>query len=120
GRAINYVVRRAQKLANQFRLVFIERPLKMRSQKAVHDVHAGGQAEFGHAPQDERLIGGLLRGFAKDEEPTRIERAVTTAMPSMHIQSVFGERTRADFQHHRRALAWRVIILLDAINNALP
>jgi len=58
GRAINDVFRRSEVLADQLRLVLIEGPLQVRGQEAVHDVHAGRQAELGHAAQDEGLVGG--------------------------------------------------------------
>ncbi|MCG3162480.1 MAG: hypothetical protein JMDDDDMK_03735 [Acidobacteria bacterium] len=120
GRAINDVVGRAEELAYEFGLALVERALQMRGQEAVHHVHTGRQAEFGHATQDQRLVGGLLRVLAKDDDPTRVERAVNVIVAAMHIQGVFGQRARADFQDHRRTFAGSVIILFDAVNNTLP
>ena len=40
-------------------------------------------------------------------------------MRAMDVQGVLRERTGADFQHHRRELAGRVIILLEGIDDAL-
>ena len=65
GRAVDDVVGRAEVLADQLRLVLVERPLEMRRQEAVHHVHAGRQAELGDPAQHERLVGGLLGVLAK-------------------------------------------------------
>ena len=40
-------------------------------------------------------------------------------MSAVHVQRVLGERSRGHFEHHRRALARRVVILLHAVNDAL-
>ena len=82
-------------------------------------VHAGRQAELGHAPQDQRLVGGLLRVLAEDDDPAGVERAVDVVVPAVHVQRVLGQRARRHLQHHRRALAGRVVILLDAVDDAL-
>ncbi|MDZ4802674.1 MAG: hypothetical protein SGI92_31315, partial [Bryobacteraceae bacterium] len=119
GGAVNHVVGCAQILANQLRLVLVERPLQMGREKAVHDVHAGGQAELRHAPQDQRLVGGLLGVFAKDDDPPGVERAVDIIVPAMHIQGMFGKGASRNFQYHRRALARGVIILLNAVDDPL-
>ena len=54
----------------------------------------GRQAELGHAPQDQRLVGGLLRVLAEDDDPARVERAVDVVVPAVHVQRVLGERAR--------------------------
>ena len=91
----------------------------MRGEKAVHDVHARRQTELGDAPEDERLVGSLLRVLAENDDPAGVERAVHVVVAAVHVQRVLGQRACRDFQHHRRALARRVVILLDAVNNAL-
>ena len=118
-RAVDDVFGGAEILADQRRFVFVERPLEVRRQEAVHDVHARRQAEFGDAPQDERLIGGLLGVLAEDDDPAGVERAVDVVVTAVDVQRVLGERARAHLQDHRRALARRVVILLDAVHDAL-
>ena len=100
--------------------VLVERPLEMRREEAVHHVHRRREAELGDAAQDERLVGGLLRVFAEDDDPARVERAVDIVMSAVHVQRVLGQRARADLEDHRRTLAGRVVILLDAVDDALP
>jgi hypothetical protein len=91
----------------------------MGSKKAVLAVHAGRQAQFGHAPQDERLVGGLLSVFAEQNDPSRVERAVDIVVAAVHVKRVLGQRPSDDLQHRRRALARGVIILLDAVQDSL-
>ncbi len=67
----------------------------------------------------ERLVGGLLRVLAEQDDPAGVERAVDVVVPAVHVERVLGERARGHFQHHRRALARRVVILLDAVDDAL-
>ncbi len=67
----------------------------------------------------ERLVGRLLRVLAEDDDPARVERAVDVVVSAVHVQRVLGERARGHFQDHRRALARRVVILLDAVDDAL-
>ena len=105
GGAVDDVFGCAQILANQLRLVLVERPLEMGGEEAVHDVHAGGEAELGHPPQDQRLVGGLLGVLAEDDDPARVERAVDVVVPAVHVQGVLGEGARGNLQDHRRALA---------------
>ncbi len=107
-------------LANERRFVLVERPLEMRRQEAVHHVHAGRQAELGDPPQHERLVGGLLGVFAEQDDPAGVEGAVDVVVAAVHVESVFGEGAGRHFQHHRRALARRVVVLLNAVHNALP
>ena len=99
--------------------MLVEGALQVRGQKAVHDVHAGRQRQFGHAAQNQRLVGGLLRILAEEHDPAGVERAVDVVVAAMHIECVLGERARAHFQHHRRSLARRVIVLLHAVDDAL-
>ena len=55
----------------------------------------------------------------KDDDPSRIERAVDVVVPAMHVQGVLGEGASGNFQHHGRALAWGVIVLLHAVDDSL-
>ena len=118
-RTIDDVVRSAQIFAHQFRFVLVESALKMRSEKSILHVHSGSQAEFGHAAQDERLIGRLLSIFSEQDDPPRVERTVDIVMPAMDIQRVLGKGASTYLQNHCRALARRVIILLHAVHDSL-
>ena len=91
----------------------------MRREEAVHHVHAGRQAELGHPPQDQRLIGGLLRVLAEQDDPAGVERPVDVVVPAVHVQRVLGQRARGHLEHHGRALARRVVVLLDAVHDTL-
>ena len=119
GRTIDHVVRRAQIFAHQFRLVLVEGALQVRGEESVLHVHSRSQAEFGHAPQNERLVGRLLRVFAEQNDPAGIERAVHVVVSAVDVQRVLGERASPDLQNHRRALARRVVILLHAVDDSL-
>ena len=117
--AINDVVRRAQKLPNQLRLVFIEGALQVRRQEAVHDIHARRQAQFRHVPQNQCLVGSLLRILADDHDPPGVECTINIVVTAVHVERMLGERPRAYFEHHRRTFARRVIVLLHAVDHAL-
>ena len=119
GRAVDDVVGRAEVLANQLRLVLVERPLEVRREEAVLDVHARRQAELGHPPQDQRLVGGLLGVLAEDDDPAGVERAVDVVVAAVHVERVLGQRAGRDLEDHRRALAGRVVVLLDAVDDPL-
>ena len=105
--------------ADQLRLVLVERPLEMRGEEAVLDVHAGRQAQLGDAAQNERLVGGLLGVLAEDHDPAGVERAVEIVVAAVDVQRVLGQRARRHLEHHRRALAGRVVVLLHAVDDAL-
>jgi hypothetical protein len=119
GGTVDDVVGRAEILADQAGFMLVEGALEVRGQEAVHDVHAGGQTQLGHAAQDERLIGGLLRVFAKEHNPAGVERAVNVVVAAMHVEGMLGECAGADFEHHGGGFARRVIILLHAVDDAL-
>jgi hypothetical protein len=119
GGARDQIVGRPEILADELGLVFVERALEVGGQEAVLHVHAGRQAQLGHPPEDQRLIGGLLGILAEDDDPARVERPIHIVVAAMHVQRVLGQRPRADLEHHRRALARRVVVLLDAIDDAL-
>ena len=118
-RTLDHIVGRSEIPPDQLRFVLVERSLEMRGEEAVLDVHPGREAELGHAAQDERLVGGLLRVLAEHHDPAGVERAVDVVMAAVHVQRVLGQRARGDLEHHRRALAGRVVVLLHAINDAL-
>ena len=119
GGAVDDVFGRAEVLADQLGLVLVEGALEVRGEEAVHDVHARRERELGDAAQDEGLVGGLLRVFAEDHDPAGVERAVDVVVAAVHVEGVLGERARAHFKHHGRALAGRVVVLLDAVDDAL-
>ncbi len=119
GGAVDDVIGRAEVFADQLRLVLVEGALEVAGEEAVHDVHARRERELGDAAQDERLVGGLLRVLAEEHDPAGVERAIDVVVAAVHVQRVLGQRARADFEHHRRALAGRVIVLLNAVDNAL-
>ena len=106
-------------LPDQLRLVLVEGSLEMGREEAVHHVHAGREAEFGHPAQDERLVGRLLGVLAEGDDPPRVERAVDVVVSAVHVQRVLGQGARRNLQHHRGALARRVVVLLDAVDDAL-
>ena len=117
--AVDHVFRRAQVLADQLRLVLVERALQVARQEPVHDVHAGRQAQLGHAAQDQCLVGSLLGVLAEQHDPARVESAIDVVVAAVDVEGVLGERARAHFKHHRGAFARRVIVLLNAVDYAL-
>ena len=119
GGAVDDVVGRAQVFADQLRLVLVKGALQVRGEEAVHDVHAGREAQLGDAAQDERLVGGLLRVLAEEHDPAGIERAINIVVAAVHVEGVLGEGACAHFQHHGGTLAGRVIVLLHAVDHAL-
>ena len=119
GGAVDDVFRRAEVFADQLGLVLVEGALEVGGEEAVHDVHARRERELGDAAQDQRLVGGLLRILAEDHDPAGVERAVDVVVAAVDVERVLGERARAHFQHHGRALAGRVIVLLHAVDHSL-
>ena len=79
----------------------------------------GVRRKLGDAAQDQRLVGGLLRVLAEEHDPAGVERAVNVVVSAVHVERVLGQRAGAHFEHHRRALAGRVVVLLNAVDNAL-
>ena len=116
---VDDVLRRAQVPANQLRLVLVKGPFEVGREEAVHHVHPGREAQLGDAPQDKRLVGGLLSVLAEHDDPPRIERAVHIVVSAMDVEGVLGERAGGNFQHHRGALAGSMVVLLDAVDDAL-
>ncbi len=80
GGAIDHVIGRTQVFARISSDVMpIKCSLQMRGEKSVLDIHSGRQAQFCHTAEDQRLIGGLLRVLAKQNDPAGIQRAITTS-----------------------------------------
>jgi hypothetical protein len=100
--------------------VLVERPLDVGGQEAVHDVHARCEAQLGHAAENQRLVGRLLSVLAEEHDPAGVERSINIVVAAMHVERVLGQRARAHLNHHGRPLARRVIVLLNAVDNALP
>jgi hypothetical protein len=119
GGAVDDVFGRAEVLADQVGLVLVEGALQVGGEEAVHDVHAGGERKLGDAAQDEGLVGGLLGVLAHDHDPAGVERAVDVVVAAMDVEGVLGQRAGAHFKHHGRALAGGVVVLLDAVDDAL-
>ena len=69
--------------------------------------------------KNQRLVGSLLRVLAEQHDPARIERSINIVVAAVHVQGMLGQRARAHFQHHRRTLARRVIVLLNAVDHTL-
>ena len=79
----------------------------------------GVRRKLGDAAQNQGLVGGLLRVLAEEHDPAGVERAVDVVVAAVDVEGVLGERARAHFEHHGRALAGRVIVLLHAVDHAL-
>ena len=119
GRALNDVIRRAEKFPQQVCLRRAIHPLRVRCEHAVLNVHAGIQCQLVHLAQNHGRVRCVL-GIARDHHrPACIQRRVKIIMPAVDIQRVLRERARAHLQHHRGELARRVIILLHRIGQAL-
>ena len=79
----------------------------------------GVRAQLGDPPENQRLVGRLLGVLAERDDPARIERTVHVVMTAVHVEGMLGQGPGRDFQHHRRAFAWRVVVLLHAIHHPL-
>jgi hypothetical protein len=118
-RAVDHFVRGAEVLAQQFRLGHEVGALRVRRQHAVLDVHARVERQLVDFAHDDRLIRGLLGVLAHHHRPAGVERGIKVVVAAMHVQRVLGQRARADFEHHRRELAGRVVVLLHRVHDAL-
>ena len=119
GRAVDDVFRRSEEFSNQCRFVLVERSLQMRCQEPIHDVHAGCETQLVHAPQDQRLVGRLLRILAEEHGPAGVQGPVDVVVSAVHVQRMLRQGTCCHLEYHRRALARRVIVLLDAVHDTL-
>ena len=99
--------------------MLVKRALQVRGEEAVHDVHARRERELGHAAQNQRLVGGLLRVLAEEHDPAGVERSINIVVAAVNIEGVLGERARANLQHHGRSFARRVVVLLNAVDHSL-
>ena len=91
GGALDDVVGRRRELAEQLGLVPVERALEVRREEAVLDVHAGGEAEFRHAPEDQRLVGRLLCVLGEQDDPAHVERAVDVVVAAVDVEGVLRQ-----------------------------
>ena len=65
------------------------------------------------------LVGGLLGVLGEEDRPAGVERGVDVVVAAVDVERVLGQRAGADLEHHRRALARRVVILLHGVGDAL-
>ncbi len=119
GGAVDDVFGGAEVFADQLGFVLIEGALKVAGEEAIHDVHARSEGELGDAAEDQGLVGGLLRVLAEEHDPAGVERAIDIVVAAVDVEGVLGERAGADLEHHGGALAGRVVVLLNAVDNAL-
>ena len=119
GRAFDDVVGRTEEFAEQFGFVLEEGALEVGGKKTILDVHARGERLLGHAAQHERLVGGLLSVFGEEHDPAGIECGIDVVVATVDIKGVFGESAGADLEHHGAEFAGSVVVLLDAVNDAL-
>src|SRR5215471_7326125 len=99
--------------------MLVERPLKMGGKKTVLHVHPGRQAQFRNSPQDERLVGSLLRVLSEKDDPARVQRAIDVVMPTVHVQCMFSQRAGSNLQNYRRAFAGCVVVLFHSVHDPL-
>ena len=120
GRAVDQVVGSAEELAHQLGLVAEERPLEVRGEETVLDVDARRQRQLGDLPDDQRLVGRLLRVLSEEHHPAGVHDGVDVVVPAVDVERVLGERAGRDLEDHRRELAGRVVVLLGAVDDSLP
>ena len=118
-RALDDVLRRAEVLADEVGFVPVEGPLQVRRQESVLHVHSRSETQLGHATDDQRLVGRLLGVLGEQDDPPDIECAVYVIVAAMHIQRMLGQRPGDHLDHHGRGLSGGVIVLLDAVDDAL-
>ena len=119
GRALDLVVCTPQVLADQLGLVLVEGALQVRGQEAVLDIDSRVERQLVGATQDQRLVSGLLGVLREQDGPARIQGGVDVVVTAMHVQCVLGESPRRHLEHHRRELARRVVVLLEAVDQSL-
>jgi hypothetical protein len=79
----------------------------------------GGQTQLGDPAKNQRLVGGLLRVLAEQDDPSGVERAVNVIVSAVHVEGMLGKSASHDLQNHGGALDGGMVILLDAIEHAL-
>jgi hypothetical protein len=57
--------------------------------------------------------------LAKGDDPAGVERAIDVVVTAVHVERVLREGAGAHLEHHRRALAGRMVVLLHAVDHAL-
>ena len=119
-RTLDNVIGAAKKLAQEVRLALEEGSLEMGCKKAILDVHSRRQRSLGDAPQNHRLVGGLLGVAGKKHDPAGVERPVNIIMSAVYIEGMLGKGARGDLENHSRKLSGGVIVLLNAIDDSLP
>ena len=82
-------------------------------------IAATTQVSTARSTPDESLVGGLLRVFAEEHDPSGVERAVDVVVAAMDVERVLGERASAHFEDHGGGFAGSVIVLLNAVDDAL-
>lgn len=96
-----------------------EGTLEVGGEKAVLNVHARGERLFGDLAEDEGLVGGLLGVLGEHHDPAGIEGGVDVVVPAVYVESMFGQGSGGDLQHHGREFSGGVVVLLDAVDDAL-
>ena len=117
--AIDNLIGRAQIFTQQIRFRRAIRALGMRGEHSVLNVHPGIERQLVALAQDDRLVGGLLGVASHQHRPAGIQRGIKIIVTTVDIESVLGERARADFHHHRGEFAGRVVILLHRVHDTL-
>ncbi|MBV6516708.1 MAG: hypothetical protein HPKKFMNG_02396 [Planctomycetes bacterium] len=119
GGAGDDVVGSTQELAQEFGFGRVEGSLEVRGEESVLDVDSRRQGEFGDAPQDYGLVGRLLGVLGKEHDPAGIQGGIDVVVAAVNVEGVAGKRAGSDLDDHGRELARRVIVLLQAVNQAL-
>ena len=117
--AVDSVVGRAEEVAQQLRLGGEVGPFRVGGEHAILHVHARVQGQFADLPKDDGLIGCLLGVFGKKDAPAGVERGIDVIVTAVDVEGMFGQRPGTDLQHHGRAFARRVVVLLHRIDDAL-
>ena len=119
GGAFDPIFRCAEIFPKHFRFRHEPGSFRVSGEHSVLDIHPGIQRQLGDFPQDHGLVCDLLRVFSKKNRPARVERGVDVIMPAVDVERVFREGASPDLQHHGRAFARRMIILLHGIGQPL-
>ena len=113
------VIGTAKILAQEVRLALEKGSLEMGCEKAILDVHSRCQRQLGDAPQNHRLVSGLLGIAGKEHDPAGVKRPVNIIMSAVYIEGMLGKGARGDLKDHGRELSGGVIVLLNSIDDAL-
>ncbi len=113
------VIGTAKILAQEVRLALEKGSLEMGGEKAILDVHSRRQRQLGNAPQNHRLVSGLLGIASEEHDPAGVKRPVNIIMSAVYIEGMLGKGARGDLKDHGRELSGSVIVLLNSIDDAL-